>query len=231
MRRGGFTLIEVLVTTVLLAAVSAAVATLLGASLRVWGAGQDRADELQTTAAVLDTVTRDLRGGFLGRQGYCIARDGGDGVFYLELTTLAPRSERLRYLVDRGEETTANLADWAQVIYFTEPADDGETFALYRQEVCPPSPEPLNGEDLDPEQAQLLCDHATAFALRFWDATAQDWVSAWDTAAEGTTTTGLPAAAEVTIGLRQRTRDRTALARVPMTMGVIATATTTATTP
>jgi prepilin-type N-terminal cleavage/methylation domain-containing protein len=221
--RTGFTLIELLISAMLLALVSAGVGTLMSVCLSAWQAGQARADFAQQAQAVLDTAGRDLRASFLGRQGYFVSRDDGDGLFYLELTTLSRRSQRLDYLAEIGQAPGENISDLTQVVYFTEPAEDGETFALYREEICPPQPEALDEQNLDPEAAQLLCDRAVSFALRFYDAkTALDWVTEWDSrATSGSTTQGsLPAAAEIVLTLRDGNRDRVSIARVPITMGL-----------
>ena len=221
----GFTLIELLVSAVLLALVSAGVGTVMSVCLSAWKAGQARADFGQQAQAVLDTAGRDLRASFLGRQGYFVSRDDGDGRWYLELTTLSRRSQRLDYLAEIGEAPGENISDLTQVVYFAEPADDGETFALYREEICPPQPEALEEQNLDPEAAQLLCDRAVSFTLRFYDAkSALDWVTEWDSRpTSGSTTQGsLPAAAEIVLTLRDGNRDRVSVARVPVSMGVSA---------
>jgi len=219
--RSGFTLIEVLVSAVLLATVSAGVATVMSACLGAWKAGQERAELAQQEEAVLDTARRDLRASFVGRAGYLVSRDDGDGRYYLELTTLSRRSQRLLFLAERGAAPGENVSDLAQVVYFTQPAEDGETFALYRQEMCPPEPEPRDEQTLDPESAQLLCGKAVSFALRFWDGQTQDWVTEWDVrAGGGGSQTSLPAAVEIVLTLRDGDRDRVSVARIPVSMGV-----------
>jgi len=221
----GFTLIELLVSAVLLAAVSAGVAMVMSVCLSAWQAGQARSNYAQQAEAVLDTAGRDLRASFLGGQGYFVSRDDGDGRGYLELTTLSRRSQRLDYLAEAGQAPGENISDLTQVVYFTEPAEDGETFALYREEICPPQPEALDEQNLDTEAAQLLCDRAVSFTLRFYDAkTALDWVTEWDSRSTSGSTTqdSLPAAAEIVLTLRDGNRDRGSVARVPVSMGVSA---------
>ena len=237
--RGGFTLIELLVSAVLLASISAGVATVMSVCLGAWKAGQARADLAQRSEVVLDTVGRDLRASFIGGRGFLVSRDDGDGRYYLELTTLSRRSQRLLYLAERGEAPGENISDMTQVIYFMQPAADGATFALYRQELCPPERQPLDEEGVDLDKAQLLCDNIVSFRLRFWDSQqAADWVSDWDSGAlapavtepgsgENAARSGLPAAAEVVLTLRDGERERVSLARIPVSMGVGASGTTT----
>jgi len=219
--RPGFTLVELLVSAALLALVSAGVAAVMSACLGAWRAGEERADLAQQAEAVLDTVGRDLRASFIGRQGFFVSSDEGEGRSYLELTTLSRRMQRLLYLGQSDEALGENMSDLAQVIYFTEPAADGATFALYRQEICPPENEPLGEEALDPEQAQLLCDGVTWFALRFCDGPEQaDWLAEWDSLAEGDPAAGsLPVAAEIALALRQGGREQACVTRVPVCMG------------
>jgi prepilin-type N-terminal cleavage/methylation domain-containing protein len=221
--RSGFTLIELLVSAVILATISAGMATVISVCLEAWRAAQARADVAQQSDVMLDAVGRDLRASFMGRQGFFVSRDDGDGRYYLELTTASRRLSRLLYLMERGAAPEENASDLAQVVYFTEPAGgasraaDGETFALYRQEICPPQRQPLDGQDLDPEKAQLLDDQAVSFRLRFWDGQAAEWVSEWNTTDSGGQAR-LPDAAEIVLILRDRNRERVSVARVPLSM-------------
>jgi len=219
--RSGFTLVELLISAVLLALVSAGVATVMSTCLGAWRAGQARADLAQQAEAVLDTVGRDLRASFIGRRGFFVSGDEGDGQWYLELTTLSRRMMRLLYLAERGETPGENMSDLAQVVYYAEPAGDGATFALYREEICPPGREPLAEEARDPEKAQLLCDGVASFRLRFWDGQDQaDWLSEWDSLAAGDSGGGsVPAAVEIALVLRQDGREQTCVTRVPVCLG------------
>jgi len=226
--RSGFTLIELVVSAVLLALLSAGVAMVISVCLGAWKAGQARAESAQQTEAVLGIVGRDLRAAFIGRRGFFVSRDDGGGRCYLELTTLSRRSQRLLYLAERGETPGENLSDLAQVVYFTEPSEDGQTFALYRQEICPPEPQPLDEQGMDMEKAQLLCDNAVSFALRFWDGqSAADWLPEWSlltgTSAGLSTQSALPGAAEIALTLKDSDRERSSLARVPVSMGYVST--------
>ncbi len=219
--RHGFTLIELLISAVLLASVSAGVALVMSTCLGAWRAGQARTDLAQQAEALLDTVGRDLRASRIGRRGFFVSGDEGDGRYYLELTTLSRRSQRLLYLAERGEGSGENVSDLAHVVYFTEPAADGATFALYRQEICPPQGEPLAEQARDPEKAQLLCEGVSRFGLRFWDGGQQsDWLSEWDSQASRS----LPAAAEVALVLSEAgasagRRQQACLTRVAICMG------------
>jgi prepilin-type N-terminal cleavage/methylation domain-containing protein len=219
--KSGFTLIELLVSAVLLASVSAGVAMVMSVCLGAWKAGQARADVAQQAEAVLDTAGRDLRASFLGRQGFFVSRDDGDGRYYLELTTLSRRQQRLLYLGERGEAPGENISDQAQVIYFTQPSEDDATFALYRQEICPPQRQPLDEQGLDLEKAQLLCDKVVSFSLRFWDGQqTADWVTEWDTLTDSVAggQASLPAAVEIALTLQDGDRERSCVARVPVSM-------------
>lgn len=236
--RSGFTLIELLVSAVLMALVSAGVATVMSAGLGVWAAGQDRAGLSQATEAVTDTVARDLRNAF--REGtaatsaaagwFLVANsDDGDGRSYMELTTLSRRTQRLAYLAAHDASATENMSDQAHVIYFLVPAADGETYELHRQEICPPGSEigsstpglPLNEEDRETGATTLLCDGVVSFGLRFWDGQQQDdWVTTWDSITAGSTTSGsLPVAAEIELVMREGRRQHSCFTRVPIRMG------------
>jgi len=219
--RHGFTLIELLISAVLLASVSAGVAMVISTCLGAWGAGQERADLAQQAEAALDTVGRDLRASFIGRRGFFVSGDEGDGHCYLELTTLSRRMQRLLYLAQRGEASGENMSDLAHVIYFTQPAADGATLVLYREEICPPEGEPLAEQARDPEKAQLLCDGVASFGLRFWDGREQsDWLSEWDSLASGDAGSGsLPAAVEIALVLTEDGRERACVTRVPVCLG------------
>lgn len=218
--RPGFTLVELLVSAVLLALVSAGVAMVMSTCLGAWRAGQARTDLAQEAEAVLDTVGRDLRASFIGRQGFFVSADEGDGRSYLELTTLSRRMLRLVYLAQQAEAPGENLSDLAHVVYFTQPAADGATFTLYRQEMCPPEAEPLVQEARDPEEAELLCDGVVSFRLRFWDGQEQEWLSEWDSLAVDEGGRGyLPAAVEIALVVREGGgREQACVTRVPVNM-------------
>lgn len=218
MRRaaGGFTLVELLVSALLLALVSAGVAIIMSTCLSAWRAGQERDALSQEANAILDTISQDVRSAFTGRKGFLVAAEEQAGVFALDCTTLSRRMQRLLYLSESGEPANENMSDLAQVAYFAEPAGEEGAFALYRQEICPPLPEPLAEEDRDPEQAQLLSKTVAALTLRFCDG--QDWLDQWDTT-ESEGTASLPAAVEISLTLIQGAREQNYVARVPLFMG------------
>ena len=219
-QRAGFTLIELLVSAALLASISAGVAIVMSAGLNAWRAGQEHDDFSQQAGAIIDTVTQDLRVSFLGRKGFFVCSEEEPQLYALDCTALSRRTLRLAYLTEKDEPSDENISDLTQVAYYTEPTDDQDRFALYRQEICPPQAEPLAEEDRDTENAQLLSDKVASFELRFCDG--QDWLDEWDTATQAAQTS-LPAAAEISLTLYQGERQQTYIARVPLFMSVSAT--------
>jgi hypothetical protein len=205
-----------LVGAVLLALVAAGVAMVLSTCLGAWRAGEDRAALMQQAEAITDLLSQDLRASFLGRRGFFVSADEGDGTYSAEFTTVSRRLLRLLYLAEREATPSQNLSDLAQVIYFTEPAETEGAYTLYRCEICPPESEPLGEDGRDPEEAQRLSDQVTSFQLRFLESGEEaSWLEEWDSA-EGEAS--LPAVVEIAFTLSDGRRTFNALTRVPVVM-------------
>jgi prepilin-type N-terminal cleavage/methylation domain-containing protein len=219
--RAGFTLIELLVSAVLLASVTAGVTMVLSTSLNAWRAGQERDGFSQQAQAILDTITRDVQASFLGRKGFLVSSEEEQDRYALDCTTLSRRMLRLLYASEKEEPLGENLSDHAQVVYFTQAGENEGTFALYRQEVCPPTSQPLQQEERDTQKAQLLSDRVASFKLRCYDG--QDWLDAWDSLAEQGQRS-LPAAIEIALTLVEGERKQAYITRVRVVTSQVAAA-------
>jgi prepilin-type N-terminal cleavage/methylation domain-containing protein len=212
--RAGFTLIELLVSTLLLASVTAGVAIVTSTSLNAWRAGQERDDFSQQAEAILDTIAPDVQAAFLGRKGFFVCSEEEPEGYALDCTTLSRRMLRLLYAAEKEGPLGENLSDHAQVVYFTQPGESEGTFALYRQELCPPTSQPLGEEERDTQKAQLLSDRVASFRLRCYDG--QDWLDEWDSFSAGQQGS-LPAAVEIALTLVEGERRQSYITRVPIT--------------
>jgi len=219
--RRGFTLVELMVSAVILALVTAGVATVMSTCLSAWRAGQARSDLAQEADAIVDTLARDLRGSFLGSRGFFVSDYGTDQGRALDFTTLSRRTLRLLYLIEDDAAPAENLSDLAQVVYFTQAADQEDAFALYRWEICPPWSEPLLEEERDPEQAQLLSDRVASLDFRFHDAEdPTEPVDDWEALAssDGGGQAALPVAVEISLALSDNGRRLYRVTRVSLAM-------------
>jgi len=215
----GFTLIELLVSAVLLATISAGVATVMSTSLNVWRAGQEREGFSQQAEAILDMVARDVQAAFLGRKGFFVCSEEEPERYALDCTALSRRLLRILYAAEKEAPLDENLSDHAQVVYFTQVGQDETTFALYRQELCPPTTQPLQEEERDTQKAQLLSDKVASFRLRCYDG--QDWQDGWDsqTGSLSATQQGvLPAVVEISLTLVEGQRKQAYVTRIAVMM-------------
>jgi len=211
--RAGFTLVELLVSAVLLASVTAGVAIVISTSLNAWRAAQERDGFSQQAAAILDTVAQDVQASFLGRAGFFVCSEEEPEQYALDCTTLSRRMLRLLYAAEKEAPLDENLSDHAQVVYFTQPGENEGAFALYRQEMCPPSIQPLEEQERDVEKAQLLSDSVESFRLRCYDG--QDWLDEWDSLSAGQQGS-LPATVEIALTLVEGERRQTYITRIPI---------------
>lgn len=220
-RRSGFTLVELLVSIALLASVASGVAVVMSTCLNSWRVGAARAELSHEAGAILDIMAQDLRASFAGQGGFFVSRVEADQECYLEFTTLSRRMLRLLHLAEYHDGIGENLSDHAQVIYYTQPADSGDTFALYRREICPPFKEPLGQEEQDAKEALLLSDKIASFRLRFCDdLDAEQWLDEWDylAASEQSEVSSLPAAVEISLALSDGQRRLDHITRVALVM-------------
>lgn len=214
----GFTLIELLISTVLLAAISSGMAMVISTCLNAWRSGQSQAELAQEAEAIVEVLTQDLRASYFGGQGFFVTGVDEEQQ-YADFTTLSRRDDRLFYLASQAAPLRENRSDLAQVVYFTAPAGDGSAYALYRQEICPPTGQPLELRDPAQEGTQLLSDRVASLGFRFWQP-GQQWVEEWQALAADSTTQehALPPAVEVSLTLADGSRRYRCLTRVSLVM-------------
>jgi len=209
---GGFTLVELLVASVMLVLVMAGVAASLRTSLFAWERGT-KSGERELPALVLGQMARELEqvGGDGSTRFFLVASDQ-QGEAYpadtLLMSTACLHTEGAVWRARREGEVQAwqPVPTRAEVEYAL---DQGEEPGLYRREVAPASPEPV----LEEGEWELVCPQARGLDAAWWDGT--QWTESWDTQSQDQPT--LPAAARITLYLEdEQGRERTLETEVPL---------------
>lgn len=185
----GFTLLEMLVATALIAVLAGSMYASLSIAFRARRSAMDSVGPVRKAALAMDFVAEDLRsavvptgtlaGPFLGED---LADDAGRD------------SDVLIFYTTGGEPLPEEgIGDIRKIELSCEPADDGRTQILVRRIttnlLAPREPEPA---------VEVLCRGVVAFSLRYFDGT--EWLDAWDSTTEDDT---LPVAVEVTLQLAE----------------------------
>lgn len=177
MRRArGFTLIEIIIATALLASMGALV---FGSFKSAWDqkASIEAEDERYTQArSAMDRMAREISAAFLSehydrnrfreRPTFFKGEDRGRRDI-LSFTALA--HERLE--VDSKESDQAALRYWVD-----RDPDNNRIESLFRRV------NPIIDEEADRRgRKAVLCENVKGFDVEFWDATREEWVREWDT--------------------------------------------------
>jgi len=159
--------------------------------LKVWDRSRETADLNQEARAVIEVLSRDIRGAYLGlerRGGYFLAAGGGQGrrgTPTLEFTTessaivraaLLPEARQGRTEEDLGPPTT----DFVAVRYELLPEGKADRPGLYRTTWVAPSPGWLEEPPPLSEAVgiELISASVGGLRLRYWDG--EGWTDAWE---------------------------------------------------
>ncbi len=197
--RGGFTLIEVLagvfLTTIVITAAVGFYVNLSSAARRA----TDMMREDLHGSAVLDRIGRDLESASL-----LVKKPEEDPLahpwyFVADSQQSFSGSDRVKF-ISRSQKPRASLShgsDLAQVVYFTEPQEDG-TLTLFRW-LSPGLPirYPVDYPDSDDAGAFVLAEGVSTFEMRFLGESGE-WVDEWDST-QLVDSTQLPVAAELSV--------------------------------
>jgi prepilin-type N-terminal cleavage/methylation domain-containing protein len=187
--RGGFTLLEMIVATAIMAILAGSLYATLHTAFRA---------RRSATTAVEETRTADLALAFLQADLESTVVPTGilAGAFLGEPNTDASGREAdalLLHATAPGGAAVEGVGDIRQVEFVCEPSDDGTGLVLVRRVtanlLAPTTPEPLE---------EVLCRNVFLFALRYYDGI--DWLDTWDSTQNDNQ---LPAAVEVTLQLRR----------------------------
>ena len=173
-RRGGLTLIELIMALTIGSMVIASVLAVMSSATRSQDLGERRADLLQCVRVSLEQVQQDLQLAVArsnDEQFLLVGTDSGDSEMPLDaieftslagepLTSLLPTGDlvRVQYFIDEDQQTTAS--------------------GLARTAIRMPLP-----EEVSPTEAELstrtYCPWAVGLDVAYFDPNEQDWIEEW----------------------------------------------------
>lgn len=212
MARRGFTLLEIMIATTILAIIMVTVYGVVGRALYAKNHSEDRADLYASGREAVLKIADELEGALPPTAGRNIGFVGITG------TDRAPTdSVQFDAVVHRLYGATETRGGRALVSYSLDPIKDTPNlFALRRQEQLLTEPAPqegVNGDTADnpdaappaPEvSAAYVLDQVAGLRFRYLNPQTGEWVDSWDTTVEpppGQPPIGLPGAVEVTLFL------------------------------
>jgi prepilin-type N-terminal cleavage/methylation domain-containing protein len=186
----GFTLLELTVAMSFVALLAGGIVLSISTCLKVWRRSLEAADLNQEARAVLETISRDVRGATLGP-------DRSSGLFQLtpaaqgyppfdvlELSTESSSVSRLGLLPDEllpaDQESRPPVTDYVQVRYEWHEAEPGSPAGLYRTITPVPAPV-IRGTQpplIAPTNAELISTSVTQLRFRCYDNA--EWFDEWD---------------------------------------------------
>jgi hypothetical protein len=160
--------------------------------LKVWDRSRETADFNQEARAVIEALSRDIRGAYLGlhrRGGYFLAaagREGQEATPTLEFTTESSSIVRAALLPEpargqAGEQLGAPATDFVAVRYELLDEREADRPGLYRTTWVAPSanwlaePPPLD----EAVGIELISASVVALRLRYWNG--DSWTDGWET--------------------------------------------------
>lgn len=199
--RAGFTLIEVLASTLLTAGLVAGASALYIQISDASEISRLRTAEGRHAVAVLDRVARDLEGAYLVRKPDAVEDRGSHPwLFVADAAHLEDGADRLRFVVLNHvpRSTAGHSADLAIVSYALRASEYGG-YDLWRW-VDPGLPRSLQREWPDDDgRGAVLAEGLASFSARFLTSQGE-WTGTWDSTGE-LETDDLPIAAEIRIAL------------------------------
>ena len=196
--RSGFTLLEMVVATVIFMAVIAGAYALFDGSRRLAERAEFRTTMLQTARAALRAVEADLRGALMSGTAYdtgFVGVDGGSSKEPLDrldlISVTAPTAEPTTD--GYRDATRARRSDLSKVAYWIEPDETKKAHGLVRERLgtmLPPESRQRREEDVETVSAEVV-----GLNLRYYDG---QWRDAWDS----TQQRKMPRAVEIAVHVR-----------------------------
>jgi len=223
--RRGFTLLELTIAMTFVALVATGIAVSISTCLKVWQRSLAAAELNQEARAVMQMLSRDIRGAHVGLRrdaGYfwgTPAGSSGSSIDTLELCTESSAPSRAALLPDevRGEWDQAArppLSDYVGVRYEERAADGDEPAGLYRMAYVVPGADPDLPDELGLEPTSTELVSRSVVGLRFEYLDGEEWTGSWETNPEDTR---LPRAVAIELTLRdERERDHAYQTIVPI---------------
>lgn len=192
---GGFTLIELVIAMACVGLVVGGIALSVNTAINVWNRSAEAADLNQEARAVLELISRDLRGvyfGLDGQTGYLMelapeATGPGSGVEALELATYGAAVERVGFLSrevwkDWDLLSLPPISDYLAVRYQWLDETSHRVAGLYRLT----APAPMAREEDEAEEPpifvteELVSPAVTRLQFDYYDGEEEEWVDSWD---------------------------------------------------
>ena len=208
MARRGFTLLEIMIATTILAIVLVTVYGVVARALYAKNHSEDRADLYASGREAALKIADELEGALPPIAGRNIGFIGTPGTERVPMDSV-----QFDVVVHRLYGATETRGGRALVSYSLDPIPDTPSlFALRRQEqlLTEAAPDPGTGNDPDAAPAApvvyaaYVLDQVAGLRFRYLDPLTGEWVDSWDTTVQpppGQPPIGLPGAVEVTLFL------------------------------
>jgi prepilin-type N-terminal cleavage/methylation domain-containing protein len=204
-----FTLIEVLVATVMIAILAVSLYTMLYTGFQIQQAATGSLAQMRKVSLLMDSLQQDvasilppggvLRGPFIGQSFV----DGvNDAMVFYNTARAVPDPNWTGNILEL-------VGDVQEVEIYCNPAEDGKSQTLLRRVT-----HNLLSPTMVERQPEVLCRGIASFNLRYFDGTA--WQNTWDSTVQGN---NLPAAIEVSLQLADKS-DR-GVAHGPRIIGLL----------
>jgi general secretion pathway protein J len=167
--QGGFTLLELTVAMTVVAVLAAAVVSVFSTGLQVWEKVQRESDENQEAAAVLEILSSDIRGAWLGpagKEGNFVSQQGSSSS---EITAAA-----LTFTSLVSKREAGRVSEFVEISYRL----DYKNGILYRSLIPVPGADVEQPAVLKTElEEEEITDDVLEFTVRCWDGA--DWQERW----------------------------------------------------
>jgi prepilin-type N-terminal cleavage/methylation domain-containing protein len=206
MTRRGFTLLEIMIATTILAIIMITVYGVIGRALYAKNHSEERADLYASGREAVLKIADEIEGALPPTAGRNLGFVGIPG------TGRVPTdSVQFDVVVRRLYGTSETRGGRALVSYSLDPIKDTPNlFALRRQEqlLAEPAPQDPNDPDAPPSEPEVFAayvlDQIAGLRFRYLDPRTGEWADSWDTTVEppsGQPPIGLPGAVEITLFL------------------------------
>ncbi len=200
---GGFTLLELTIAMAFVAILVSGITLTISTSLKVWERSRDTADLNQEARAIIELLSRDIRGAYLGvslKGGYFLAGGGAT-----QHPATAPAAPTLEFTTESSAMTRAALrplgpkqesdeiqqigppvSDYVAVRYEMREASATQRPGLYRTTWIAPS---ANWTEVEPPMSdaaavEAISQSVTRIRFRYYDGNTDQWVDSWATSRE-----------------------------------------------
>jgi prepilin-type N-terminal cleavage/methylation domain-containing protein len=218
----GFTLIEVMVATVITMMIIGSVYAAFRSSLNVYQRDETRIIMLQRCRAALDRMARDIGNLFyvaddeelvIMSEDFADSETGADKDMLTFVTIVEPRLEDYYLALEESESSLTEEeenplpSDLARIVYYigTNPEDETveslmriQTTNLDNEELEELLEELMTSpseEMLEELRSSILVDYIAGLNIRYFDG--EDWIDVWDMEEEGS----IPSAVELTLSI------------------------------